>query len=72
MSFKKTKLLCRYKIAELNINNDEIPKVAPENYLWNSLSDDYFQHKFFKNKTQRNAIAKILKRKIQIFQYLDL
>ncbi|KAL4083060.1 hypothetical protein QTP88_028390 [Uroleucon formosanum] len=45
---------------------DNIPNAEPEHSLLNSFLDDYFQHKNFKNKTQRNAIVKILKRESDV------
>lgn len=49
---------------------DNIPNAEPEHSLLNSFLDDYFQHKNFKNKTQRNAIVKILKSKYLQYIYI--
>eukprot|EP00102_Acyrthosiphon_pisum_P020486 XP_016657696.1 PREDICTED: ATP-dependent DNA helicase Q5-like [Acyrthosiphon pisum] len=45
---------------------DDIPNALPEDSLLNSLFEDYFNYKYFKNKIQRNAIVAILKREFDV------
>ncbi|XP_060855754.1 ATP-dependent DNA helicase Q5-like [Metopolophium dirhodum] len=45
---------------------DEIPNSVPEESILNSLFEEYFNHKHFKSKCQRNAIVKILKRESDV------
>lgn len=45
---------------------DDIPNAAPEDSVLNSLLDDFFQHRHFKNPTQRKATVQILKSKYNI------
>ncbi|CAI6372900.1 unnamed protein product [Macrosiphum euphorbiae] len=45
---------------------DKIPNGAPADSLLNSLMEDYFEYKHFKNITQRNAVVKILKRETDV------
>lgn len=46
---------------------DDIPNAEPEDSLLNAMLEEFFQHKHFKNTTQRKATAKILKRKYNIY-----
>ncbi|XP_060855647.1 ATP-dependent DNA helicase Q5-like [Metopolophium dirhodum] len=45
---------------------DHIPNVDAEHSILNSMLGEYFHHQHFKNKTQRDAISKIMKRETDV------
>ncbi|KAL5238969.1 hypothetical protein ACI65C_006379 [Semiaphis heraclei] len=53
-------------MAGISQSLDGIPNAAPEESLLNSMLEEFFQYKHFKNTTQRRATAKILKRESDV------